>query len=131
MAMNRKWGGLMLRFLLVMSPGMLGAATCHAEPQEGDGNVSKTSAPVAAMPENIGSSDASQEAVEPTRHDDSPGWRLIKSFVQDQQAIWTTPARLRPSDAEWLMPFGLLLAGTLASDTEFSKHLSQSPSRLK
>jgi len=33
-------------------------------------------------------------------------------------------------DAEWLMPLGLLTAGTLATDTEFSKHLSNSPTRL-
>jgi Capsule assembly protein Wzi/PAP2 superfamily len=130
MAMNRK-RGLLVRFLLLMSPGILGAATCCAKPQEGDGNLSKTSAPAAPAPENISSSDATQAAIEPTSHDDSLGWRLIKNFAQDQQAIWTVPAKFRPSDAEWLMPFGLALAGTLASDTEFSKHLSQSPSRLK
>ena len=52
-------------------------------------------------------------------------------FAQDQLLLWTYPARLQATDVQWLLPFSLIAAGTLATDTEFSKHLSSSPSRLK
>jgi Capsule assembly protein Wzi/PAP2 superfamily len=63
--------------------------------------------------------------------DNSPGLHLIKHVVKDQVGIWTIPARIRLADADWLMPLGLATAGLLVTDTEFSKHLSNSPSRLK
>jgi Capsule assembly protein Wzi/PAP2 superfamily len=59
------------------------------------------------------------------------GLHILKNLAQDQEKIWTTPARLQVSDAQWLIPFGLVTAGLFATDTEFSKHLSDSPTRLK
>jgi membrane-associated phospholipid phosphatase len=73
------------------------------------------------------------EPAEVQRDDDDNRLRpgLIKHFACDQKAIWTVPARVHLVDVEWLMPFALATAGFLVTDTEFSKHLSNSPSRLK
>jgi membrane-associated phospholipid phosphatase len=68
---------------------------------------------------------------DPATYDTSLGPRLLEHLAQDQSQIWTFPLRLRPADAEWLMPFALTTAGLFATDTEFSKHLSNSPSRIK
>src|SRR5713226_7766822 len=55
---------------------------------------------------------------------------LVGRFLDDQREIWTSPARLRLSDTEWLVPLGGVTALLFATDRDFSKHLSQSPSTI-
>ncbi len=50
--------------------------------------------------------------------------------MQDQKAIWTSPFHVRLVDADWLVPLGGAAAAMFATDTEVSKHLSNSPSRI-
>ena len=56
---------------------------------------------------------------------------LLKVFLEDQKAIWTCPAHVHLVDADWLIPLGAATGIMLATDTEYSKHLSNSPSRIK
>ena len=63
--------------------------------------------------------------------DNSLGPHLFTNIAEDQRAIWTSPSRLGLTDADWLLPLGVVAGGMLATDTEVSKHLSNSPSRLK
>jgi len=51
-------------------------------------------------------------------------------FVVDQKEMWTSPTRIRFSDAQWLVPLGGLTASLLVTDRDFSKHLSQSPTTI-
>jgi len=55
---------------------------------------------------------------------------LVGRLVDDQREIWRSPARLRFSDTEWLVPLGGITAGLFATDRDFSKHLSQNPSTI-
>lgn len=55
---------------------------------------------------------------------------LTKDFLGDQERIWTSPARLRFSDTEWLVPLSGISAGLFVTDRDFSKHLSQSPATI-
>jgi membrane-associated phospholipid phosphatase len=55
---------------------------------------------------------------------------LAKDFLRDQEEIWTSPARLRFSDTEWLVPFSGITAGLFVTDRDFSKHLSQNPTTI-
>src|SRR5216684_2998505 len=55
---------------------------------------------------------------------------LVGRFVRDQREIWTSPARLRFSDTQWLFPLSGITAGLFATDRDFSKHLSQNPSTI-
>src|SRR5713226_10338 len=55
---------------------------------------------------------------------------LVGRFLDDQRVIWTGPASLRFSDTEWVVPLGGITAGLFATDRDFSKHLSQSPSTI-
>ncbi len=64
-------------------------------------------------------------------YDTTLGRHLFHRFAKDQEAIWTAPAHLRLVDVDWLLPLGVATGAMLATDTEFSKHLSNSPSRLK
>jgi membrane-associated phospholipid phosphatase len=55
---------------------------------------------------------------------------LGKDLLLDQERIWTSPTRLRLSDANWLLPIGGITAGLFVSDKDFSSRLSQDPSKL-
>ena len=55
---------------------------------------------------------------------------LVGRFVNDQKQIWTSPARIRFSDTEWLVPLSGITAGLFVTDRDFSKHLSQSPTTI-
>jgi membrane-associated phospholipid phosphatase len=55
---------------------------------------------------------------------------LVGRFVTDQREIWTSPARLRISDMDWLVPLSGITAGLIVTDRDFSKHLSQSPATI-
>jgi membrane-associated phospholipid phosphatase len=55
---------------------------------------------------------------------------LGKDFLEDQKQIWTSPARLRFPDADWLVPAGGFAAGLFATDRDSSTHLSNNPSTI-
>src|SRR5229473_3775634 len=82
-----------------------------------------------------------KEMVQPKQHasipDQEPVLRsqhgflgLGKDFLLDQKRIWTSPARLRFSDAQWLVPVSGLAAGLFATDGAFSSHLSRNPKTI-
>src|SRR5256886_1088686 len=55
---------------------------------------------------------------------------LARDFLGDQERIWTSPAKLRFSDTEWLLPLSGITAGLFVTDRDFSTHLSQNPSTI-
>jgi hypothetical protein len=52
-------------------------------------------------------------------------------IVGDQKDIWTSPAKVRFSDANWLIPAAMVSAGLFATDHEFSRHLSSEPQTIQ
>lgn len=56
---------------------------------------------------------------------------LFKRFARDQWDLWTFPRHFSWEDADIIVPFGTATGVLLATDTEFSRHLSNSPSRMK
>ncbi|HVH73130.1 MAG TPA: capsule assembly Wzi family protein [Candidatus Dormibacteraeota bacterium] len=56
--------------------------------------------------------------------------RLASDFLFDQKEIWTSPAKLRLSDTEWLVPLSGVTVGLFVTDRDFSKHLSQRPATI-
>jgi hypothetical protein len=55
---------------------------------------------------------------------------LGKEFLLDQKQIWTSPAKLRFSDMQWLVPLSGITAGLFVTDADYSKHLSRSPTTI-
>ncbi|MBZ5651453.1 MAG: phosphatase PAP2 family protein [Acidobacteriia bacterium] len=53
-----------------------------------------------------------------------------KDFVLDQKQIWTSPARLRFQDTEWLVPLSGITAGFLVTDAEVGRSISHDPKTL-
>jgi hypothetical protein len=55
---------------------------------------------------------------------------LGKEFLEDQEQIWTSPAKLRFSDAQWLVPLSGFTAGLFVTDYDYSKSLSHNPTTI-
>src|ERR1700730_6536078 len=53
-----------------------------------------------------------------------------KQFLSDQKAIWTSPARLRWSDTEWIIPVAGITTGMIFTDASLSRSLSYKPATL-
>jgi membrane-associated phospholipid phosphatase len=53
-----------------------------------------------------------------------------KDFLGDQKQIWTSPAKLRLSDTDWLIPIAGISAGFFTTDRDVSIHLSNNPSTI-
>jgi len=60
-----------------------------------------------------------------------PGFKgLGKRFFEDQKQIWTSPAKVRFSDAQWLVPLAGFTTLLLQTDATYSRQLSHNPSTL-
>ena len=64
-------------------------------------------------------------------YDNTLGPHLLKDFAGDQKRIWTSFTHVRLVHADWLVPLGTATGLLFATDTEVSKHLSNSSSRIK
>jgi hypothetical protein len=55
---------------------------------------------------------------------------LGKEFLRDQEQIWTSPAKIRLSDVQWLVPLSGITAGLFVTDASYSKSLSHNPTTI-
>src|SRR6266480_36214 len=55
---------------------------------------------------------------------------LLRRFLDDQQRVWTSPAKLRIPDTEWLVPLSGFTAGLVVTDSDFNKSLSHNPKTI-
>jgi membrane-associated phospholipid phosphatase len=55
---------------------------------------------------------------------------LPYELLKDQIGMWTSPGHARLSDATWLVPLGGFAAALFATDSDISRHLSNSPNTL-
>lgn len=122
-----------------MVPGFLAAAvvlllTARSWSQDPSGKV------VSNTPQVNDSPDANLPEKPPLQinryvpADDSPRSGFSGHFIDlldDQKRIWTSPSKIRPSDANWLVPLGGVTAGLFVTDREFSASISQNPTTLK
>jgi membrane-associated phospholipid phosphatase len=56
--------------------------------------------------------------------------QLLKDFAGDQKELWTSPKNLQFTDATWLVPAGGITAGLIATDSDYSRHLSRNPTTM-
>jgi membrane-associated phospholipid phosphatase len=63
-------------------------------------------------------------------HESSVNFGMIKRIAKDQEEIWTFPRHMTWADGDLLVPFGMTAGALLATDSDYSAHLSSSPSRL-
>jgi membrane-associated phospholipid phosphatase len=53
-----------------------------------------------------------------------------EGFLLDQKQIWTSPARLRWQDTNWLIPLSGVTLGLFVTDAEMSRHISHNPATI-
>jgi len=56
--------------------------------------------------------------------------KFLVNILDDQRAIWTSPFRLRGSDAKWLAPLGLSTVALIATDRRTSGELVENGDNL-
>ncbi len=98
-----------------VAPDSEGAAAHPSEPQTGHAD-SPAPADVPETPQP----NATENKV----------FTLPQAILHDQIGMWTSPSKVRLSDATWLVPLGGLTAALLATDSDFSRHLSNNPNTL-
>ena len=94
-----------------------GGDTQNAAPAENGGKTKPVQTSSSAEPEPVGSLHLSVK-------------EFGKDFVLDQKQIWTSPARLRFADTEWLVPLSGITAGFLVTDAEVGRSISHDPKTL-
>ena len=130
--MTRLWRGWEVG-LGLLGTLVLGAG-CYAAPQESQaGAASEKSTDESGSPDGKAGKGATavQLAAPWEDRENSVGLHLLKNIAEDQKALWDGPKSLRWVDADWLVPLGGATAALFATDTDFSRHLSNSPNRIK
>ena len=104
-----------------------------APPQavEQSGGDSKQTRSDAEVKENAAKKKIANEQKEQSNTPPPRGLKgLGKEFLLDQEQIWTSPAKVRFSDTQWLVPLSGITAGLFVTDSDFSGHLSKSPTTI-
>jgi hypothetical protein len=73
-----------------------------------------------------------QEPAEAKSPATKPTWltERLKDFAGDQKALWTSPKNLQVSDTAWLLPVSGITAGLIATDADYSRHISHDPKTM-
>src|SRR6266849_3365266 len=106
----------------------VGTARVSFAQEQWTGPAASETAPAKHNPSSR--TDAPPEVDAIAKTSDGTRMGLVGRFVDDQRRIWTSPARLRISDTEWLVPLSGITAGLFVTDRDFSKHLSQNPTTI-
>jgi len=119
--------------VLVILGGLNQVCLAGPLPQQSGAASSENAGATETSEQNPGSTDESSASApqpDPRDHQNTLGKHVFRDFAEDQKAIWTSPRHIHLVDAEWLVPLGGAAAAMFATDTEVSKHLSNSPSRI-
>jgi len=123
------------RFLFLASVlAVCVAAT--AEPQDEGTQKPPMDAPAPSNPGAPNTGDTNGFHIAGLRDTSGEGSRTgfsghASDFLQDQKQIWSSPARIRFSDATWLVPLGGITAGLFVADRQYSASLSQNAVTLR
>jgi hypothetical protein len=126
---------------------LFGVSTAHASPAQEQGAGPSPSESQSAKSESSSQTGATREMDEAAKGRNSETNRtvaaaapvqrgkrrtpqLFSDFVEDQKELWTSPKHLRFADTNWLVPLGGITGGLLATDADFSRHLSHNPTTL-
>jgi membrane-associated phospholipid phosphatase len=98
----------------------------QAEEQRGRDEIQGSSAKEKTAKKKIAEDPQVQSFAPPARGIKGLG----KEFLLDQKQIWTSPAKIRFSDTQWLVPLSGITAGLFVTDSDFSGHLSKNPTTI-
>lgn len=119
------------RYLMIANLTVMTAGVHAASPQQvnADGSDNATTME-SSVPKRKTKDVAHRETTNWLTNSRSDLGTLSKHLLQDQTQIWTSPLKLRLSDAEWLFPAAGITTGFILTDSSFSKALPGGTSRL-
>jgi hypothetical protein len=122
----------MLMGLIFANVALTANLAAAQDPQEeGEQPASSRAAAVPPdSPEPNKAEVARRDPFEPIAKADSAFSDAGRQFLSDQKAIWTSPARLRWQDAEWIIPIAGITTGMIFTDQSLSRSLSHKPETL-
>jgi hypothetical protein len=126
------WTSLGLGFSL-LGTSVLGVS-CYAMPQQqqaGVGAEKATDESESSSAKAAKSEKSTEPAGQWEDRENSVGLHLLKNIAEDQKAVWIGAKNVRFVDADWLVPLGGAAAAMFATDSSYSRHLSNSPNRIK
>jgi hypothetical protein len=97
---------------------------------QGQGTEPPTSGTASEKDKAASKTNATREPTVAAKTSEGTQTGLVGRFIGDQREIWTSPAKLRFSDTEWLVPLSGITAGLFVTDSDYSKHLSHSPTTI-
>ncbi|MGA9352066.1 MAG: capsule assembly Wzi family protein [Terriglobales bacterium] len=109
-------------------------APCALPQDESDKSLMTTPArDVAEVPKEYTTGNLGASSLEASREYAARGGLSdhFEDFLQDQGHIWSSPARVRFSDATWLTPLAGISAGLFATDRQYSASVSQNPATIR
>src|SRR5882762_3986231 len=128
--MTRWWTGLGLGFSLLAISVL--CRSSYAMPQEAGAAVQQSTGASGSLNPKAGKPERWVETIkQPEDHENSVGLQLLKNIAEDQKAVWIGPKNVRWVDADWLVPLGGTAAAMFVTDSSYSRHLSNSPNRIK
>src|ERR1700674_6023364 len=107
-----------MRLMMILGTTLLfgvGKISVSYAQEQGTGQVTSDTASERDKPTSKADEPPEANAVAKTSLGTRTG--LVGRFVVDQREIWTSPARLRISDTEWLLPLRGVMAGRVAEDS--------------
>jgi hypothetical protein len=130
--MNRWWTGLGLGFSLLGTSVLGGISYAKPQDQRATVGAEKTADESGSASGKAGKLGKSVEpAGQWEDRENNVGLHLLKNIAEDQKAVWIGPKNVRLVDADWLVPLGGAAAAMFATDSSYSRHLSNSPNRIK
>jgi Capsule assembly protein Wzi/PAP2 superfamily len=134
--MRLRFFSLMLGILLPIVPGSAQTnLQANSPAPEAKTESRGASTPIAAQASGSSNGSTSADVPDtPQPSDTRTENKLItlpRSLLHDQIGIWESPAQARLPDATWLVPLGGFTAGLFTTDSDVSRHLSNTPDRLQ
>src|SRR3984893_15278576 len=130
--MTRWWTGLGLGFSLLATSVLSGSSFAMPQAAEPKAGAEQSTGASGRSNQKAGKPERWVDPVkQPEDRENSVGLHLLKNIAQDQKAVWIGPKSVRWVDADWLVPLGGASAAMFATDSTYSRHLSNSPSRIK
>jgi hypothetical protein len=123
--MNAKTLMAILGTTLLLSVGRVSVSYA-----QGQGTERATSETASEKDKAASKTNATREPTEAAKTSEGTQTGLVRRFIGDQREIWTSPAKLRFSDTQWLVPLSGITAGLFVTDSDYSKHLSHSPTTI-
>jgi membrane-associated phospholipid phosphatase len=117
----------LLGLCLVKECRAQGGATSAVEKGDEDTKVNVPGTSTSETQPWIGPADPPSRSAD---HENSLNFGLLKRIAKDQEQIWTFPRHMTWADGDILVPFGMTAGALLATDSDYSRSLSNSPSRL-